>query len=84
MPKFMDYHSKAPELPPEAMQMMKQRIDSGEVDEFGSKVINVFLGAGGQAYCLSEAPDAEAVRQSHATGGVPLSQDDIVEVSSVA
>ena len=84
MPKFMDYHAKLPDLPPEAMQMMKQRIDSGEVDEFGSKAINVFLGAGGQAYCLSEAPDAEAVRQSHVTKGVPLSQDDIVEVSSVA
>ena len=33
MPKFMDYHAKLPDLPPEAMQMMKQRIDSGEVDE---------------------------------------------------
>lgn len=84
MPTFIDYHAKLPDLPPEAVQEMRERIGSGATDEFGSKAVNVYLGTGGQAYCISEAPDAASVRKSHESKGVPLSESDIVEVNSVA
>lgn len=83
MPKFIDYHAKMPEMPPEAVQQMSERIKAGKQDEFGVKPINVLMGSGGQAYCLSEAPDAESVRKAHAGAGGPP-PDEVVEVQSLA
>jgi hypothetical protein len=37
---------------------------------------------GGRAFCLSLAPDAEAVRRVHARVGLPF--DEVVEVQSVS
>ena len=82
MPKFIDYHAKMPEMPPEAMQQMAERIKAGQTDEFGVKAINVLMGSGGQAYCMTHAPDAEAVRKSHAAAGGPP-PDEVVEVQSL-
>ena len=82
MPKFIDYHAKMPEMPPEAVQQMAERIKAGQTDEFGVKPINVLMGTGGQAYCMTHAPDAEAVRKSHAAAGGPA-PDEVVEVQSL-
>ncbi len=82
MPKFIDYHAKMPELPAEAVEQMQKRIQAGQEDEFGVKAINVLMGTGGQAYCLTHAPDAEAVRKSHAAAGGPP-PDEVVEVQSL-
>ena len=82
MPKFIDYHAKMPEMPPEAVQQVADRIKVGQTDEFGVKAINVLMGSGGQAYCMTHAPDAEAVRKSHAAAAAPP-PDDVVEVQSL-
>lgn len=81
MPNFIDYHLKMPELPPEALSQMKETIGAGKADQFGSIPLNVFIGANGDAYCLSEAPSVEAVCQSHAAVGVEISPGDVHEVS---
>jgi len=83
MAKFIDYHAKMPEeMTPEIVQQMTEWIKSGQADEFGVKPINVLVGTGGQFYCLTHAPDAEAVRKSHAAAGGPP-PDEVVEVESL-
>ena len=85
MPLFMDFHAQMPEMSPEQAQemmgQMKEKIASGE-PWLGAKPINAFFGTGGQAYCLSEAPNAEAVIKVHEAAGAPR-PDNIHEVNSV-
>jgi hypothetical protein len=83
MPKFIDYHQEMPQMPPEALTMMKEMIESGAPNSFGATALNIFMGADGSGYCLSEADDAEAIIKSHEANGVPLDKDHIVEVTSV-
>ena len=42
-----------------------------------------FMGTDGSAYCLSEAPDADAVLKSHQALGIPQTLEDIKEVNSL-
>ena len=62
MPKFIDHHEMS-DVAPEMAAAIGERIKAGEADEHGVKGLNVFLGKDGTAFCLSEAPDAEAGRQ---------------------
>jgi Protein of unknown function (DUF4242) len=84
VPKFIDHHSMGPGLPPEAAEGIAEKIRAGETDEFGCRGLNVFLGKDGTAFCLSEAPDADAVVKAHETAGFPISRADVVEVEAVA
>ena len=72
-----------PEIQPEMAAQMKARLSSGEVDQFGAKGINVFVGDG-EGWCLSEAPNADAVCDSHAALGFPTDRGDVREVTAVA
>jgi hypothetical protein len=83
MPKFIDHHAMGPNIPPEMQKGIAERIRAGEADEHGVKGLNVFLGKDGTAFCLSEAPNAEAVKNAHQAFGFDLSEPDIVEVESV-
>jgi hypothetical protein len=83
MPKFIDHHPMAPNLPPEAQEGIAERLRAGKSDEFGVTGLNVYLGKDGSAYCLSEAPDAEAVVKAHAAAGFPLERSDVLEVEPV-
>lgn len=92
MPKFLDNHAMpqpsqmTPEQMQQGMQMMQQMkedIVAGKPDQYGVKPLNVFMGANGHAWCLTEAADADAVIKAHAVRGVGLTQDDITEVSSL-
>jgi Protein of unknown function (DUF4242) len=81
MPTFLDHHAM-PEPTPEMKEGMAERLRSGHVDEHGVKGLNVYL-ADGEAYCLTEGPDADAVVRSHAAVGVPIDRGDVVEVTPV-
>ena len=83
MPKFIDHHAMTPNLPPEAAQGIAERIKSGQPDEHGVKGLNVFMGKDGTAFCLSEAPDANAVVKAHESAGFPISRSDVVEVEAL-
>ena len=83
MPKFIDYHSKLPTLPPEAAKQMQDMIRAGKADQFGVKPLNLFMGKRGQGYCLTEAPNAEAVCKSHQAQGIALSKNEVTEVTSL-
>jgi hypothetical protein len=69
-------------MPPEAMEQGKQMIQEGKPNQFGAKGINVYFAKTGQAWCLSEAPDTEAVVKSHESMGIPLDKNNIYEVNS--
>ena len=58
-----------------------EAIASGQADPFGVKPVNMYAAADGQAYCVTEAPDAEAIRKSHQAAGVPA-PESITEVQS--
>jgi hypothetical protein len=83
MPKFIDHHAMSPNLPPELQEGIAARLRAGEPDEFGVTGLNVFLGSDGTAFCLSEAPDADAVVKAHEAVGFPLSRKEVVEVEAV-
>jgi Protein of unknown function (DUF4242) len=83
MPTFLDHHAM-PSLSPEAAEGIAERIRAGDPDEFGAKALNVYLGKNGTAFCLSEAPNAEAVVNAHAAAGFPIAAEDVVEVEAVA
>ena len=87
MPQFMDFHAQMPAMSPEqaqeGMAQMKKHIESGQSNELGVRPINVYFGTGGQAYCLSEAPNADAVLKAHEANNVPQTLGNIHEVNSV-
>ncbi|HKO75560.1 MAG TPA: nickel-binding protein [Gaiellaceae bacterium] len=82
MPKFIDHHEMS-DVAPEMAAAIGERIKAGEADEHGVKGLNVYLGKDGTAFCLSEAPDAEAVVKAHEAYGFSLDSADVVEVQSV-
>ena len=79
MPRFIDQHPTNPNMPPEVLTILRQRLLKGERDDYGEMGINVFVGAE-KTYCFTDAPDAGAVRESHAAIGILLGPDDITEV----
>ncbi len=83
MPKFLDYHEIAPQMSPEAVEHATEVIKSGEVDSFGVRNINNLSGDG-HAWCLSEAPDADAVVKAHESWGIALEKNDVTEVQTLA
>ena len=82
MARFIDKHLTNPNLPPEIVTLIKQRLRSGLADESGEKGINVFIGAQ-RTYCYTEAPNAEAVRKSHEAIGITLAPEDVEEVQAL-
>jgi len=82
MPTFIDHHEMS-DVAPETAAAIGERIKAGEADEHGVKGLNVFLGKGGTAFCLSEAPDAESVVKAHQAYGFSLDSADVVEVQTV-
>jgi Protein of unknown function (DUF4242) len=81
MPTFIDHHAM-PEPSPEMREGMASRLRAGAADEHGVTGLNVYL-AEGEAYCLTDAPDADAVVRSHEAVGVAIRREDVKEVSPV-
>jgi hypothetical protein len=79
MPTFIDYHAKLPAIPPEQAKKMAAGVKAGRRDDFDVKPLNVFVGKG-EGFCLTEAPDKDAVVASHKATGFPLRKSDVHEV----
>jgi hypothetical protein len=82
MPKFIDHHEMR-DVAPEMAAGIAERIKAGDTDEHGVKGLNVFMGKDGTAFCLSEAPDTDAVIKAHESHGFSLDRANVVEVESV-
>jgi hypothetical protein len=82
MAKFLAKYSTSPNPPPDVIAGMKQKLESGQPDEFGVKGINVLV-AKDVTYFYGEAPSAEAILKAHEKAGVKLGSDDVSEVQSL-
>ena len=80
MPLYIDFHAKMPPLPPGALEEMKKGL--GKADKDGVKAVNAYLTADGQGYCISEAPNADAVCKSHAAKGFTLDKGEVHEIKT--
>jgi len=80
MAKFLD-HCRV-KLPPDAVKQVTAGIKAGKADQFGVKPLNVFMAEDG-AYCLTEAPSADAVVKMHQANGIPLDRRDVSEVTTL-
>ena len=72
MPLYIDWH-EARELPEEIRSTIKDRIKSGDADEFG--VVDrgvVYDKTAHRMFCVLDAPDEDAVRRHHEAAGVPV------------
>ena len=83
MPRFLDHHTMSGALPKEAVGMIRSAVKAGKADQFGVKPIDVLI-AQGETYCISEAPNAEAVIKSHNAIGVELGKSNVKQVTSLA
>ena len=84
MPQFFDQHPVAhAALTEETVEAMRAQIKAEAPDEFGVKLLSTFVAINGQGYCISEAPDAEAVVKSHEAKGYLIDAVDVVEITSL-
>jgi hypothetical protein len=79
MPQYLDHHPTNPDMPPELVAHITQRLDSGQPDEFGEVGRHVFIGPE-QTWCHTEAPTVEAVCRSHQALGIDLDPQAVMEV----
>jgi hypothetical protein len=69
----MDYHDDL-KLPAAAIESSRSGTKAGERDKFEVQQIELYHNAEGKVYCLLEAPSEQAVRDHHASLGVPCGQ----------
>ena len=81
MPKFIDHHATMP-MPPEMAQAAVEKMKSGAKDENGVIGLNAFVGEK-DTWCLTDAPNAEAVHKGHEAMGINLGPGDVAEVNSL-
>ena len=79
MPQYLDHHPTNPDMPPELVEHITQRLDSGQPDELGQVGLHVFIGPE-RTYCHTEAPTVEAVCKSHKALGIDLDPLAVAEV----
>ena len=79
MPHYLDHHPTNPNMPPELVTQIIQRLNSGQPDEFGERGLHVFIGPE-QTSCHTEAPSVDAVCRSHQALGIDLDPQAVVEV----
>jgi hypothetical protein len=79
MPLYIDFHAKMPSLPQSAFDEMRKQM--GQVDKNGVNAVGADFTKDGQAYCISEAPDADAVCKMHEAKGLKLDRGEVHEVS---
>ena len=81
MAMFVDHHATTP-MPPEMAQAAVEKLKSGKADENGVIGINAYVGAT-DTWCLTEAPNADAVHKGHEAMGINLGTGDIQEVQAL-
>ncbi len=83
MPQFLDYPPTLPLLTADAVEAMLEKIRSGSLGNSEVTQWNIYVGMTGQAWCICEAPDSEAVYQAHQGLGFPQREENVVEVNQL-
>ncbi|MEX2228378.1 MAG: nickel-binding protein [Dehalococcoidia bacterium] len=82
MPRFIDRHEQFPKPDAAGLAAMRAQVEA-PTDAFGVKGVNILFGSDGGAYCLMDAPNADAVVQAHARNGVPLTRAQVTEITTL-
>ena len=82
MPNFMDHHPMPAQMPPEMAAQIKSNVQAGKKDQFGVKPINMLMGEG-EGWCLTEAPSAQAVMDSHGAMGITVAKGEVKKITPV-
>ncbi|MDO8490777.1 MAG: hypothetical protein Q7T04_02030 [Dehalococcoidia bacterium] len=89
MPKFIDHHGKNDRCKltvetisreQQLLQQLRADIAARRADRFGVRPLNCYQSPTGESWCVTEAPSADAVIQSHEANGLKLARHDVVEV----
>jgi hypothetical protein len=65
MPKFIDFHPDW-QVNPQTVEKLREAARTGTVDQHGVRQLEFFYSPDGKgAYCVLEAPNAEAVCNHH-------------------
>jgi hypothetical protein len=67
----------------EAVERLREHIKAQAADEFGVKWLHVYVAVNGEGYCISQAPNAEAVVKSHELMGYLIDTTDVIEVANL-
>ena len=54
----------------------------GQTDPNGVKSVSAFITKDGQGYCITEAPNADAVCRAHEAKGLKVPRGDVHEVAT--
>ncbi len=79
MPTLRDHPAQFPKPEGEQLEQLRRQIEA-PADDRSVKGINVFFTHDGGAYCMFDAPNAEAVSAAHSRNGVPAA--DIKEITA--
>jgi hypothetical protein len=84
VPEFLDHHPTAhATMTEESVQQLRNHIAAQTPDEFGVKWLHVYVAVNGEGYCISEAPNADAVVKSHESMGYLIDTMDVIEVANL-
>ncbi len=92
MPNFIDHHGKTQgarttlEMISKAQQMLQQLradIAARRADRFGVTPVNCYRSPTGEWWCVTEAPDADAVIKSHEAHGLKLTRYDVIPITPI-
>lgn len=82
MPKFMDHH-KIPGPPPaEQVKMVQGMIKAGKADPATGMKPLQWMYNNTDAWCVTEAPNAQAVHKYHEGMGIKLGPGDVTEIKT--
>lgn len=80
MPRFIDRHAQLTMPPPEGLADLRRRV-AAPADARGVKGVNILFAKDGSAYCIFDAPNADAVVQAHAASGLTVADADVMEIT---
>ena len=82
MPKFLDHHKMTAPMPSQMALEIAKGIKAGAVDPKTSVKGLYSLWSKNEAWCVTDAPNAEAVHKYHEGMGIKLGSGDVTEVST--
>ena len=83
MPQFLDHHPAAGAPPPEMVSQVAASLKEGHADSTtGVKGLG-WMYNDNEQWCITEAPNADAVHKYHESMGINLGPGDVTQVNVV-
>ncbi len=82
MPTFMDHHKVTGPTPPAMLKQIADGIKAGKADPKTKVKPLYYIESKTDGYCVSEAPNAQAVHTFHEGMGIKMGAGDVAEVKT--